>query len=659
MNLPYKNLKISLRLKILIPFLFLVIMMMLVVTHIFTIRELNLRVEQVKVRIERLAKNIATIRSVETEDWEVYQTYIDNQLQLNKDIIYIAIFDEQNDLKVHSLNTDLVDLENSEGLTRLDEANIIRQLEQRQIAEESQKDFESKSVNIIIGDRNKGTVNVGFSIVDLNDEMRANLVRNLTLAVIFIVLATIISLFISSRIVTPLSKLTKAMLKISEGDLQQEVHISSRDEIGEMAETFNYMTTGLREKGMIENFARELGFVIELNKIAQLITERITTALDANRGYLFLRNRKDPSKFQLEYSYPQPFHNEVTFRRNEALCHHFLSTRNPQPIRDLINQPALIDQLRDFTDLDENALIVPIIIKDEVNGILLLGGKNNNVPYREYEKTFLTTLIGQGTFAIESALLYQELTQQERLKQELEIARRVQRGLLPQQIPSVNGLDIDGICIPATEIGGDYYDFFQINEHTLGIAIADVTGKGTSAAFYMAVIKGIMLSLTSIYLSPRQLLRELNRQIFGKVDRKVFITMIYAVVDVKKKSLKFARAGHNALIMRRAEKSKAECLTPNGIGLGLEKGDRFDSTISEQQIKLQSGDTFLFYTDGVSEAMNHQREEFGEDRLLEIVENINHQSCAQIREKIIEEVNRFVRETPQHDDITIVTLRAI
>jgi serine phosphatase RsbU (regulator of sigma subunit)/HAMP domain-containing protein len=658
MTIPFKNFKISLKLKILISFSFLVIAIMLAVTYIFTIRELNLRVEQVKSQIERIAENIATIRSVETENWDIYQTYIDNQLNVNKDIIYIGIFDEQNELKVFALNANLLELEDPEKLSTEDQANIIRQLELHQIAKESQKDFAWKSVNIVISGKNKGTVNVGFSLIDLNDEMKANLYQNLLLSAIFLVLAIITSLYLSSKIVTPLGKLTRAMLNISKGDLNQEVHISSKDEIGDMSETFNYMTKGLQEKQIIEDLARELGFVVEIEKITQIITMHITDAMDSKQGYFFLRNHKDESQFNLEYAYPQANTEEITLSRNKELCQYFIKNRTPHPLQDLTKYPALFSRIRTINHFDENALIIPVIIKNEVNGILLLSSKKSNLPYTDREKTFLTTLIGQGGFAIESAYLYEELKHRERIKQELEIARRVQADLLPQGNLQIEGLDIDGICIPAAEIGGDYYDYFLIDNHTVGIAIADVTGKGTSAAFYMAMVKGMMLSLSSIHLSPKQLLTELNKRIFGKVDRRVFITMIYAVIDVSKKSLKFARAGHNALIMRCAEESKAKCLIPAGMGLGLEKGELFSTTISEKRIKLKPGDTIIFYTDGVSDAMNHKREEFGEERLIEIIENISHNNSSQIRQIIIHALNEFVKDTPQHDDITMLTIRA-
>ena len=654
----FNNFKISLKFKIALVFTLLVIVMMGAVTYIFTIRELDLRVEQVKLRMERLAQNIATIRSVETEDWDVYQTYINNQLTLNSDIVYIAIFDEKNSLKVHSLNRDWIDLDSRQSLSREEQTNIILQLDQRQIADESQKDLESKSVNIIIGEQNLGIVKVGFSLVELNDEKRANLIRNFELASVFLLLVIIASIFISHKIVTPLNKLTKSMEQISKGDFNQELHIRSRDEIGEMAKTYNFMTKGLQEKEQIESFSRELGFTLEFKKITQLITERISTALKAKNSFLFLREKGEQAEFKSICSFPQSSKRDMSFNRDKSLCNTFLSVRSPMSFSEISVDTPLHKTIKGLIEGIDNVIITPIIINDEVIGLLILEGQDKSSRILETEKSFLSTLVGQAGLAIENALLLNELTEQERLKRELEIARMVQNSLLPQSKPKISGLDIDGLCLPATEIGGDYFDYFQLNENTIGIAIADVTGKGTSAAFYMAVVKGIMLSLTPIYSSPKQLLCELNRRLFGTMDRKIFITMIYGIFDLTQKKLVFARAGHNALIVKKNNNSKAKCLTPAGIGLGLEEGKIFDKNITEQVLNYGAGDSFLFYTDGISEAMNRNKDEFSEEKLIDILSSTNHTNSANIREQIIHEINNFIKDAPQHDDITLVTVMA-
>ncbi len=653
-----KNLKISLKFKIAFFFILLVVVMMGTVTYIYTIHELDLRVDQVKLRMERLARNIATIRSVETKDWDVYQSYIDNQIKVNPDIVYIAIFDEDNILKAHSLNRDWIELDTDTPLNRFEEMNTVLRLDQRQIADESQKDLESKSVNIIIGDQTLGTVKVGFSLVDLNDEMRNNLYRNFALALVFIVLAIIVSYIISQKVITPLEKLTHAMEKISEGDLNQELYIDSRDEIGEMAKTFNFMAKGLQEKQFIERFSHELEFTIDLKKITKLITRRLTQTMNARQGILLLREKVDSSVFRLFSAHPDISPKSSILKRDTKVCQLFLRTKMPLIPDQLKGQNEFISSLNKITPLEKFSLITPMIINEEVIGIFILHPLQQQTFFNEPEKSFLNVLIRQAGFAIENALLLSELTEQERLKRELEIARMVQKSLLPSTNPFVPGLEIDGICIPAAEIGGDYYDYFLLDDHRIGVAIADVTGKGASAAFYMAVVKGSMTSLAPILTSPSQLLIELNRRLYSTMDRRIFVTMIYGIFDLKKKKLTFVRAGHNALIIKDSQNSPIKNLTPKGIGLGLEKGDIFNKTIEEQEVDFKSGDIFFFYTDGITEAMDQEKQEFGEDRLIEIISRYHQLNPETLREKIISEIRLFVKDTPQHDDITMVTISA-
>lgn len=653
-----KNLKFSLKIKIAFTFLMLVIVVMVTVTYIFTIREINLRVEQVKLRMERLANNIATIRSVETEDWEMYQSYIENQIKLNPDIVFIAIYDEKNNLRAYELNRNWIEIESDRPLTNFEKMNIILRLDNRQIAQQSQKDLESKSVNIIIGDQNLGTVKVGFSLVELNDEKKNNLYRNLELAVIFILLAIVASYFLSQRIVGPLNKLTAAMLKISEGDLNQELHIDSRDEIGEMAETFNFMTAGLREKELIENFSHQLGFSIEFEKITNLTTERITRALNGNQGFLFLNKKDEPNLFYSVSAYPENCKKQIVLKAIKQNCDQFLKCRKPLFLNQLKKRSKVEDQLRNHLPVNDKTLISPIIISDKVIGIFILIKDEEAKPFAESDKSLLNTLIKQAALAIENGILLNELTEQERLKRELEIARAVQIGLLPQSNPNPENLDIDGICLPATEIGGDYFDYFQLDDHKFGVVIADVTGKGTSAAFYMAVVKGIMLSLTPIFNSPKDLLIELNKRLYGNMDRRIFITMIYAIFDTRANKLIFARAGHNSLIQKKNNTAEVELYTPPGIGLGLNKGDIFAQVIAEKEIRYSSGDLFIFFTDGITEAMNLNKHEFGEIKLLEILTKFQVNSSVQLREKIIHNIRDFVKDAPQHDDMTMVTIMA-
>lgn len=246
------------------------------------------------------------------------------------------------------------------------------------------------------------------------------------------------------------------------------------------------------------------------------------------------------------------------------------------------------------------------------------------------------------------------IIERERLKRELEIARRVQLSFLPTQNPSVFGLDVSSVCIPASEVGGDYFDFIRLGDKKLGVAIGDVSGKGISAAFYMTLTKGFLRSLTRSPLSPAQVLTEMNSLFYENVERGHFISMIYGIFDLDAKTFSFARAGHNPIISYRNGSGNSEILCPPGLALGLDAGELFSQTIKENTLKIEADDLFVFYTDGFSEAMNKQAEEFGEQRLKALIGKERAQTAQNLLLSIEKQVNEFVGGTPRHDDMTMV-----
>jgi serine phosphatase RsbU (regulator of sigma subunit) len=253
-----------------------------------------------------------------------------------------------------------------------------------------------------------------------------------------------------------------------------------------------------------------------------------------------------------------------------------------------------------------------------------------------------------------------ERVEKDRLEEELRIARQIQMSLLPaEQGVTMAGLRIAALCLPAAEVGGDYYDLLPLSETRLGVLVADVSGKGTSAALYMAELKGLVLSLSRIYESPARLLGEANRILAANMDARSFITMTYAVVDVTAATLRFARAGHSPLIQFEARSGKTRLLTPPGLGLGLDRGDRFEQILQEEVVPLEKGDVFLLFTDGLSEAMNAEAELFGEGRLARILRETEGLQADEIRERILLEVRAFAGGAIQADDMTLVILKVV
>ena len=255
--------------------------------------------------------------------------------------------------------------------------------------------------------------------------------------------------------------------------------------------------------------------------------------------------------------------------------------------------------------------------------------------------------------------LLREQAEKERLEEELRIARQIQMSLLPAQgSVTLPGIRIAALCLPAAEVGGDYYDLLPLSDTRLGVLVADVSGKGTSAALYMAELKGLVLSLSRIYESPAKLLIEANRILAANMDSRSFITMTYAVVDTALGVMRYARAGHNPIIHLEAASGRTRVLVPQGLGLGMDRGERFEEILEEAVVPLRKGDLFLFFTDGLSEAMNERSELFGESRLRQIVEGAAEGlSSEEIKERILGEIRGFVGDAAPHDDMTLVVLK--
>jgi serine phosphatase RsbU (regulator of sigma subunit) len=248
--------------------------------------------------------------------------------------------------------------------------------------------------------------------------------------------------------------------------------------------------------------------------------------------------------------------------------------------------------------------------------------------------------------------------EKQRLDDELRIARDIQQSLLPVEAPAIAGLDIAAICEPARAVGGDYYDFFELAPHQLGVLMADVSGKGTSAALYMAELKGLMLALTRASQSPRQLLVEANRLLAAHLDNRSFITMTYAIIDLDAGTLTCARAGHTPLLV--VAGGLTQVVAPEGMVLGLRlpgASERFDELLEEHTRPIHEGDVIVLYTDGMTEAMNSAGDLFGDAALASALVEHGAANAAGLRDAVLGHVRRFVGPAEQHDDMTMVIVK--
>lgn len=263
----------------------------------------------------------------------------------------------------------------------------------------------------------------------------------------------------------------------------------------------------------------------------------------------------------------------------------------------------------------------------------------------------------------EVTTLLGEMAEKGRMEQEMFAARAIQQKLLPSGPLRVTGLAMSAFCEPAREVAGDYYDFLPITDTMTGVLIADVAGKGLAAGLYMAQLKVIVQSLARLHHEPKEFLSAVNRVVSANLDAASFITMTYGVIDVERREMTFARAGHCPLIHVPADqppgRRKARLLVPDGlvVGLQIDDGTMFDGLLQEQTISLAPGDLVVWFTDGISETMNEAFDCFGEERLAQVVEQYAHLPFDQLRSYILAELRAFASGADQHDDMTMILMK--
>jgi sigma-B regulation protein RsbU (phosphoserine phosphatase) len=456
---------------------------------------------------------------------------------------------------------------------------------------------------------------------------------------------------------------------------------------------------------ILSDLGMEMRRVTSINQLIELAVEKIQSALYAENVTIFLKDNRTGDysgaiSSRIDASGAQSLEpvNELVLSGDGLIVKRMrvtslplitdLDTQRdgaktwqwffPQPSNDIEvdelrkRERALLRRLR-------SALLLAVATKDELLGIISLGPRLGDLPFSREDKQLLTALAWQMAIAIQNIRLVQEAAEEERLRHELEIATTVQRRLFPERPPDLASLELAGVCHPARGVGGDYYDFILLEPGRIGIAVADVAGKGISAALLMSTVQASLRShAPSVNGNLIELVSSMNRLLHISTDASSYATFFYAQFDEKTGSLVYVNAGHNPpILLRAAGGVKAQSVSHAAVSgreaRVVEASDRSDFCLlttggpiigafnncdyEQETIQMQSGDLLLAYTDGVTEAVNANDEEFGEPRLRRIVAESANISAEELIDKIVESVRAWCSDTPQHDDLTLVVMK--
>jgi len=408
------------------------------------------------------------------------------------------------------------------------------------------------------------------------------------------------------------------------------------------------------QKALLE-FSQELPRQMNLDQILQSMVNRISGTMHVEKVAVVLCDEKEGCSCVTK-DIPEEYCQFV--QEQGGLISVLRETKVPQSFVLLAVEPDSIH----IDDSDKEKILksgvvlaIPMFMKERLIGSINVGPKLSGKIYSQEDIDLLSTVAGQAAIALENARLHKSEVEKQRMEEELKLAWKIQQGLLPKSNPEIPGLDIAGVTIPARTVGGDYFDYIQLGPKRLLVVVADVSGKGMSAALYMSKVQGMVQLAAHIYTSPRDILVNVNRRIFDGIERKSFITMILAMFDLEKNDVRICRAGHNKALI--GANGVLEYLSGAGIGLGLERGELFESTLEEVRKPLRSDGLFMFYTDGLTEAMNEQENQLGEEAVSDLVKANGSLSASDLERSIVAAADTFRGTAEQHDDITLVIVK--
>ena len=329
------------------------------------------------------------------------------------------------------------------------------------------------------------------------------------------------------------------------------------------------------------------------------------------------------------------------------------------------NEPQYIKNIKSFRYTErlntlsyKSLLMVPLSSHNHRLGTLVLL-KNINDGFDKEMVDIIFTFVSQASIAIKNFRLISEAVQTERYKEELKIARDAQKSLLPpNQIFNIH-TETAVFSKSSDEVGGDYYDLFQFSPTRFAIIIGDVSGKGTTAAFQMAQMKGIFQSLVQLNMPPDEFMGYANNALSKCLDKSSFITLALFIIDLENKSINLARAGHCLPLFYKNDEKLTLEVQSKGLGLGMIRNKDYLAYIEKKEIVYASGDVLLLYTDGIIEAFNENNEEFGMERLKSILTSCSHLAAKQIIDKIIEELYNFTGTKNINDDYSMLIVKFI
>ena len=397
------------------------------------------------------------------------------------------------------------------------------------------------------------------------------------------------------------------------------------------------LTTKVNQLSTLFELSKEFGGTLDVKRVARLLIYSLIGQLMVAEFAIVLCNEKEIEILETKFD-----ENELT----EALKNY----ENFQ-FNDTLNKKELEENFPELNELGVR-LIIPMKFKGETKGLILLGKRRNNLEYSASDVEFASSVSGIAVISIENSKMVEQIVEKRKMEKELETARNIQKSLLPQSLPELKNFDIAGISESARQVGGDYYDVIPLDENRTLIAIGDVSGKGVQAALLMANLQAFLKSISKQNIPLNKATGLINDLVSENTRMGNFITFFWGILDDSTGEFQYVNAGHNPPYL--IYKDEIQLLKTGGMLLGVTKTL---TPYKAEEVVLKPSSRLVLFTDGITEAMNHSFEEYGEERLKELVINF-HGSSESLITAILDDVKRHSNGREQYDDITCVVVSA-
>jgi sigma-B regulation protein RsbU (phosphoserine phosphatase) len=392
---------------------------------------------------------------------------------------------------------------------------------------------------------------------------------------------------------------------------------------------------------------------LDLDEVLNRVMDEVITITRAERGFVMLHEANGTLGFRVARGIDQNTIDDPQFQVSRSVVERVAHEGEP-----ILTSDAQADdrfsRRQSVMMLGLRAILcVPLKIKNKLLGVVYVDNRLQAGIFTQADLDLLTTIASSAAIAIENARLYQVAVEKGRMERELQMAHDIQARLLPHETPQIPGWEFAAHWQPAREVSGDYYDFIPLHGGRLGIVVADVSDKGMPAALFMALTRSTVRASISHAHSPADGITHANQLICADAADGMFVTLFYAMLDPETSEITYINAGHNPPLLYRTEENRLVELTRTGMAMGVIAASAFE----QRTVQLDPGDFVLLYTDGVTDATNAQEQEFGEERLHQIILQEQHTPVAKVITALEQTLYEFVGTSSPFDDITIVAIR--